>query len=244
MSGGVMRLGGYAAGGSCACSSSGSGSGAAGAGRRAHGARMRGPRRRMGRKALMATSSRRRKICLTASNETMVASATSVTAESVLTDLDDETITLRAAADAVVSKQEEAARLLGNGRQAEMAAVDATVAVMQQGHSVRHASAKKLNPRFLEKAYERCGIITEEYAKTFYLGTQLMTEEKRRAIWAIYGARIILVIECFRSLPFYWLLPDSTARAFRASGPRVLFVEMCRGSSSDVYLVLVRMRHF
>jgi len=174
----------------------------------------------------------------------MVASATSVTAESVLTDLDDETITLRAAADAVVSKQEEAARLLGNGRQAEMAAVDATVAVMQQGHSVRHASAKKLNPRFLEKAYERCGIITEEYAKTFYLGTQLMTEEKRRAIWAIYGARIILVIECFRSLPFYWLLPDSTARAFRASGPRVLFVELCRGSSSDVYLVLVRMRHF
>ena len=67
-----------------------------------------------------------------------------------------------------------------------MAAVDATVAVMEQGHSVRHASAKRLSPRFLEKAYERCGIITEEYAKTFYLGTQLMTEEKRRAIWAIY----------------------------------------------------------
>ena len=192
----------------------------------------------------MATSSRRRKTGSTASNETMTASATSVTAESVLTDLDDETITLRAAADAVVSKQEEAARLLGNGRQAEMAAVDATVAVMQQGHSVRHASAKKLNPRFLEKAYERCGIITEEYAKTFYLGTQLMTEEKRRAIWAIYGAHITLVIECFRSLPFYWLLPGSTARAFRASGPRVLFVELCRGSSSDVYLVLVRIRHF
>ena len=46
---------------------------------------------------------------------------------------------LHATADAVVSKREEAARLLGNGRQAEMAAVDATVAVMEQGHSVRHA---------------------------------------------------------------------------------------------------------
>ena len=28
--------------------------------------------------------------------------------------------------------------------------------------------------------------MTSEYAKTFYLGTQLMTPEKARAIWAIY----------------------------------------------------------
>ncbi len=32
----------------------------------------------------------------------------------------------------------------------------------------------------------RCGRVTSEYAKTFYLGTQLMTAEKARAIWAIY----------------------------------------------------------
>ncbi|CAN6192456.1 unnamed protein product [Urochloa humidicola] len=38
----------------------------------------------------------------------------------------------------------------------------------------------------LKEAYRRCGEICEEYAKTFYLGTLLMTEERRRAIWAIY----------------------------------------------------------
>lgn len=42
------------------------------------------------------------------------------------------------------------------------------------------------DPARLEKAYERCGEITGEYAKTFYLGTQLMTPERARAIWAIY----------------------------------------------------------
>jgi len=38
----------------------------------------------------------------------------------------------------------------------------------------------------LEEAYERCRLETEEWAKTFYLGTMLMPPEKRRAIWAIY----------------------------------------------------------
>lgn len=38
----------------------------------------------------------------------------------------------------------------------------------------------------LDEAYEHCRQITEEYAKTFYLGTLLMPETKRRAIWAIY----------------------------------------------------------
>ncbi|MEB3887408.1 15-cis-phytoene synthase CrtB [Lyngbya sp. CCY1209] len=35
-------------------------------------------------------------------------------------------------------------------------------------------------------SYELCRQITAEYAKTFYLGTQIMPEAKRRAIWAIY----------------------------------------------------------
>jgi len=39
---------------------------------------------------------------------------------------------------------------------------------------------------FLEEAYERCRNICAEYAKTFYLGTLLMTEERQKAIWAIY----------------------------------------------------------
>lgn len=38
----------------------------------------------------------------------------------------------------------------------------------------------------LNSAYERCGQVTSEYAKTFYLGTQLMTPEQAKAIWAVY----------------------------------------------------------
>ncbi|NEQ98683.1 MAG: phytoene synthase [Cyanothece sp. SIO2G6] len=38
----------------------------------------------------------------------------------------------------------------------------------------------------VEEAYEICRQITAEYSKTFYLGTLLMPEAKRRAIWAIY----------------------------------------------------------
>ncbi|EXB87348.1 Phytoene synthase [Morus notabilis] len=50
-----------------------------------------------------------------------------------------------------------------------------------------HARRKPdFHPDFLEEAYERCRNICAEYAKTFYLGTLLMTEERRRAIWAIY----------------------------------------------------------
>ncbi|KAK6163755.1 hypothetical protein DH2020_000619 [Rehmannia glutinosa] len=42
------------------------------------------------------------------------------------------------------------------------------------------------DPMFLEEAYKRCRDICAEYAKTFYLGTLLMTEERQKAIWAIY----------------------------------------------------------
>jgi len=42
----------------------------------------------------------------------------------------------------------------------------------------------KLAP--LEDAYELCRQVTAQYSKTFYLGTLLMPEAKRRAIWAIY----------------------------------------------------------
>ncbi|CAO2836955.1 unnamed protein product [Amaranthus hypochondriacus] len=38
----------------------------------------------------------------------------------------------------------------------------------------------------LGEAYDRCGEVCAEYAKTFYLGTQLMTPARRKAIWAIY----------------------------------------------------------
>jgi len=38
----------------------------------------------------------------------------------------------------------------------------------------------------LEKAYEICRKETQQWAKTFYLGTLLLPKEKRKAIWAIY----------------------------------------------------------
>nr|QQR34446.1 chromoplast bifunctional 15-cis-phytoene synthase [Capsicum annuum] len=38
----------------------------------------------------------------------------------------------------------------------------------------------------LSEAYDRCSEVCAEYAKTFYLGTMLMTPERRKAIWAIY----------------------------------------------------------
>ena len=38
----------------------------------------------------------------------------------------------------------------------------------------------------LDQAYEACRQETAQWAKTFYLGTLLMPQAKRRAIWAIY----------------------------------------------------------
>jgi 15-cis-phytoene synthase len=43
------------------------------------------------------------------------------------------------------------------------------------------------HPVSLAEAYEICRCITAKYAKTFYLGTMLMSEAKRRAIWAVYA---------------------------------------------------------
>lgn len=45
---------------------------------------------------------------------------------------------------------------------------------------------RRWNPEVLEEAYVRCGEVTSEYAKTFYMGTQLMTPQQAKAIWAIY----------------------------------------------------------
>jgi len=38
----------------------------------------------------------------------------------------------------------------------------------------------------LDQAYEKCRKETQQWAKTFYLGTLLLPQEKRKAIWAIY----------------------------------------------------------
>lgn len=40
--------------------------------------------------------------------------------------------------------------------------------------------------RILRKAYEESGEVTSAFAKTFYMGTQLLPEAAREAIWAVY----------------------------------------------------------
>ncbi len=40
--------------------------------------------------------------------------------------------------------------------------------------------------RLLSRAYEESGIVTSAFAKTFYLGTQVLPEPAMRAIWAVY----------------------------------------------------------
>ncbi|XP_039053537.1 phytoene synthase 2, chloroplastic-like [Hibiscus syriacus] len=44
----------------------------------------------------------------------------------------------------------------------------------------------RFDPMFINEAYDKCRTICAEYAKTFYLGTLLMTKERQKAIWAIY----------------------------------------------------------
>jgi phytoene synthase len=57
---------------------------------------------------------------------------------------------------------------------------------MRQGFSSDTAKALNVTAGALEQAYAKCGDVTAAYAKTFYLGTQLMTTEQQKAIWAIY----------------------------------------------------------
>lgn len=72
-----------------------------------------------------------------------------------------------------------------HGREVEQAAMRSCI---QLHNSLKGNNIPKLNWQggLLEQAYERCGTVTSEYAKTFYLGTQLMTPAQSKAVWAIY----------------------------------------------------------
>jgi phytoene synthase len=48
------------------------------------------------------------------------------------------------------------------------------------------AEQKAKFKQLIDKAYLESGEVTGAFAKTFYMGTQLLGEEARRAIWAIY----------------------------------------------------------
>lgn len=71
------------------------------------------------------------------------------------------------------------------GREVEERALDCCIQMHEQ-----HPNGLQLPSRFqngsLDEAFERCGTVTASYAKTFYLGTQLMTPEKAKAVWAVY----------------------------------------------------------
>jgi len=49
------------------------------------------------------------------------------------------------------------------------------------------AQALAMREELLEEAYEQRRVITAHYAKTFYFGTSFFSEEKRRAVWAVYA---------------------------------------------------------
>jgi len=73
-----------------------------------------------------------------------------------------------------------------SGKQIEERAMRLQIETALKYPNGRPELAPRVDPALLDKAYARCGQVTSDYAKTFYLGTTLMTPEKARAIWAIY----------------------------------------------------------
>lgn len=57
--------------------------------------------------------------------------------------------------------------------------------LLDKGDAFR--SKPQLDAMFLDEAYERCRKICAEFAKTYYLGTLLLTKERQKAIWAVYA---------------------------------------------------------
>ncbi|KAJ4724065.1 Phytoene synthase [Melia azedarach] len=54
-------------------------------------------------------------------------------------------------------------------------------------HDLCRRNKPQIDAVFLEEAYERCRQICADNAKTYYLGTLLLTKERQKAIWAIYA---------------------------------------------------------
>ncbi|WIA09514.1 hypothetical protein OEZ85_008910 [Tetradesmus obliquus] len=72
------------------------------------------------------------------------------------------------------------------GREVEEAAMWRCIELQQANPNGMNISMQRWSKDLLEQAYSRCAEVTSEYAKTFYLGTQLMTPQQAKAIWAIY----------------------------------------------------------
>ena len=67
----------------------------------------------------------------------------------------------------------------------EQSAMRQSMEVLRLGHSFGAATKFKADPTLLEQGYERCGEVTAEYAKTFYLGAH-----RARRLGGIVDARI------------------------------------------------------
>lgn len=72
------------------------------------------------------------------------------------------------------------------GHRAEELAMRRCIALHETGCTCNVSPDWTYPPDKLEEAYQLCATITEDFAKTFYLGTQLMEPAKARAVWAIY----------------------------------------------------------
>lgn len=72
------------------------------------------------------------------------------------------------------------------GREVEVAAMRKCIELQERYPNGVHMPRATWSGGVLDAAYTRCGQVTSEYAKTFYLGTQLMTPKQARAIHAIY----------------------------------------------------------
>ena len=116
------------------------------------------------------------------SNEVATVSAATVTAEQSPATVQPDGSVLSAPG---FSSTQTVERRQLQGREVEERALDCCV----QAHQER-PNGLQLPSKFgdggLDEAYERCGVVTASYAKTFYLGTQLMTPEKAKAVWAVY----------------------------------------------------------
>lgn len=76
--------------------------------------------------------------------------------------------------------------ILTPGHSVEEYALQKSIVRHREAPQGRPFSTKRWEGAALDEAYERCAFVTGEYAKTFYLGTQLMVPEKAKATWAIY----------------------------------------------------------
>lgn len=103
--------------------------------------------------------------------------------------VDSEPTTSQHTAAAQYQRHAAQPRPVLTGKQIEEAAMWKQIA-LHEAHPPGSGGAPRVPLKWsmadLASAFEKCGVVTSEYAKTFYLGTQLMTPDKARAIWAIY----------------------------------------------------------